>query len=147
MLSHVSKRLCIKDRITGITFLVDTGADVSILPASSRQKKLEPSGPVLYAANHSSIKTYGIKSITVSLNLRRQFSWNFICADIEKAIIGADFLQYFNLLVDMVLGISSSLIKLQVLKHAVIQHLLILSPLVLLILNILFIISLKIFLT
>lgn len=43
-LCHVSKRL-IKHRITGITFLVDTGADVSILPASARQKMLEPSGP------------------------------------------------------------------------------------------------------
>lgn len=69
-LSHVSKRLCIKDGIPGITFLIDTGADVFIVSASASQKEMEPSGPCLYAANHSSIKTYGIEEITVSLNLR-----------------------------------------------------------------------------
>ncbi|GFW12970.1 transposon Ty3-G Gag-Pol polyprotein [Trichonephila clavipes] len=64
-------RLFVKDRETGCQFLVDSGADVSILPWT---------------------KTKG---------LRRPFQWPFIIAKVERGIIGADFLQKFQLLIDL----------------------------------------------
>nr|VZI15550.1 unnamed protein product [Spirometra erinaceieuropaei] len=53
------------------------------------------------AANNSSIPTFGQRSITLDLGLRRIFRWVFIIADVSVALIGADFLAQFNLLVDL----------------------------------------------
>lgn len=56
---------------------------------------------VLQAANSSAIRTYGRRKLTLDLNLRRDFTWPFIVADVHHAIIGADFLEHFGLLVDV----------------------------------------------
>lgn len=55
----------------------------------------------LYAANSTVIDTFGQRTITVNVNLRRTFTWTFILANTAGAIIGADFLYKFNLLVDI----------------------------------------------
>lgn len=60
-----------------------------------------PSAKLLFAANGSQIKTYGERLLKISLNLRRDFHWHFVVADVDQAIIGADFLQQYNLLVDL----------------------------------------------
>ena len=56
---------------------------------------------LLKAVNHTPIKTYGTRLVTLNLSLRRTFGWPFIIADVHKPIIGADFLRHFNLLVDV----------------------------------------------
>ncbi|XP_060665432.1 uncharacterized protein LOC132797695 [Drosophila nasuta] len=56
---------------------------------------------LLFAANGTKIQTYGEKRIALSLGLRRNFVWTFVIADVNCAIIGSDFLQHFDLLVDM----------------------------------------------
>ena len=88
---HKSSRLFIFDRRSHIKFLIDTGSDISVLPAN-RYKHLKPSGPQLYAANGSIIRTYGQKLVKLDLELRREFNWSFTVADVTTAIIGADFL-------------------------------------------------------
>ena len=93
-------RLIITDRETRIPFLIDTGADISVVP-NTRRRHCTPTAYKLYAANGSTINTYGNKAIIVSLGLRRQFPWKFLMADVSKAIIGADFLKHYNLLVDL----------------------------------------------
>ncbi|XP_057330856.1 uncharacterized protein LOC130671153 [Microplitis mediator] len=60
-----------------------------------------PIGYQLYAANGTIIETYGLSLQTVNLGLRRDFTWNFIVADVTKPILGADFLSHFDLLVDL----------------------------------------------
>ncbi|XP_029667054.1 uncharacterized protein LOC115237853 [Formica exsecta] len=55
----------------------------------------------LYAVNDSEISTYGRRSVTIDLGLRRRFTWDFIVANVSQPILGADFLQHFNLLVDL----------------------------------------------
>ena len=55
----------------------------------------------LEAANKSTIYTYGQKSVTLDLGLRRSFRWIFVIADVRSAIIGADFLDHFALIVDV----------------------------------------------
>lgn len=52
------------------------------------------------AANDTPIKTYGSRLVKISLNLRRDFTYPFIIADVKHAIMGADFLDYFGLILD-----------------------------------------------
>ena len=51
--------------------------------------------------NDTPITTYGKRSLTLNLGLRRNFQWIFLVADVKKPIIGSDFLRHFALLVDM----------------------------------------------
>ena len=83
-----------------INFLVDTGADISALPKSMVSHAKIPTAFLLFAANGTNIPTYGTKLLTLDLNLRRQFTWNFVIADVKEPIIGVDFLTHFHLLVD-----------------------------------------------
>ncbi len=97
---HTSRLFYIKDRLSGFKFLVDTGAAVSVIPPSSSERSHE-SGISLEAVNHTSIPTYGSRSLTLDLGLRRTFRWAFVLADVSRPILGADFLHHFNLLVDV----------------------------------------------
>lgn len=95
---HIQSRLIITDINSGIQFLVDTGSDVSVLPGHS---KLKSSLPKLFAANNTSIDTFGEKTLNLNLGLRRNFVWNFVVANVDFAIIGADLLQRYGLIVDL----------------------------------------------
>ena len=99
---QISSRLfCITDRNCGYHFLVDTGAEISVLPPSHAERKRSNEHLTLQAVNGSLIATYGNRSLTQELGLRRTFRWVFVIADIERPILGADFLRHFHLLVDM----------------------------------------------
>ncbi|KAK3894997.1 hypothetical protein Pcinc_001290 [Petrolisthes cinctipes] len=86
----------IKDPPPRTSFLIDTGAQFSILPAKSIDRK-HVSAITLKAANVTTFKTYGSTRLAVSLGLRRKFNWSCILADVENAIIGCDFLSHFDL--------------------------------------------------
>lgn len=55
----------------------------------------------LTAANGTPIATYGPIVHNLNLGLRRMFQWKFIIADVDRPIIGVDFLSFFGLLVDV----------------------------------------------
>lgn len=93
-------RLFVVDRNTNMKFLVDSGADVSIVPASGKGG-YPKNDFVLYAANGSIIPTYGVRTLNVDLGMRRQFQWPFVVAKVSKGILGADFLAHFQLLIDL----------------------------------------------
>lgn len=95
-----SHRLFITDKKTGLTFLVDTGANVSVLP-KTKGTKTKPLPLQLYAANNTLIPTYGERTLELDFNLRRPYKWKFIVAAVSKPILGADFLNHHNLLVDL----------------------------------------------
>lgn len=83
-------------------FLIDTGADVSLIPVSIQQKQsIKPVQSNLFAANKTPINIYGMKRISLNLNLRREFTWTFIIADVNVPIIGADLLYNYDLMVDV----------------------------------------------
>jgi len=90
------------DKTTGVRYLIDTGSDVSVCPPQrhSRRRKKEEAYQ-LYAANGSTIATYGTIMMQPNLGLRREFPWRFIVADVLQPIIGADFLAHYHLLPDM----------------------------------------------
>ncbi|GBN25521.1 hypothetical protein AVEN_199934-1 [Araneus ventricosus] len=47
--------------------------------------------------NSSNINVYRQKTLSLNFNLRRDFIWNFLIADVSTPILGADFLHYFEL--------------------------------------------------
>ncbi|XP_052565894.1 uncharacterized protein LOC128093378 [Culex pipiens pallens] len=91
----------IYDRSSKTKYLIDTGSDVSIVPAQMSDKRNPTSDIQLHAANGSNIKVYGSRFVNTDLGLRRKFCWNFLIANVGMAIIGADFLANFGLLVDL----------------------------------------------
>lgn len=93
-------RLFIRDRLTNISFLIDTGSDCSIIPANKNERKLPPVQSFT-AANGTKINVFGKKLITLNLGLRRTFTFPFYICDIKNSIIGADFLYFFNLKPDI----------------------------------------------
>lgn len=95
-----SNRLCVYDRETGEKFLVDTGADISVIAARNR-RSTEASPYKLFAANNTPIRTYGEKTLKLNLGLRRDFQCTFIVADVKTSILRADFLRRHKLLVDL----------------------------------------------
>lgn len=93
----------VKDKSSQIAYLVDTGADISVFPANNLPQR-KPDDFLLYAANNSTIKTYGFITLDLDFGLRRKFQWKFIVANVSKPIIGADFLSHFKLLPDLTNG-------------------------------------------
>ena len=61
-------------------------------------------GPVLEAANGSTIATYGDVSLSLDLGLRRTFPWIFTVSDAQQPILGAEFLREYRLIVDLLSG-------------------------------------------
>lgn len=99
-LPTTSRRLFIRDRTSGASFLVDTGSDASLVKASIADKRL-PVSQTFHAANGTHIKVFGQKLITLNFGLRRKFVFPFYICDVSCNIIGADFLHYFNLKPDL----------------------------------------------
>ena len=82
-----------------MNYLVDTGACESLIPGkliNHRGKKGKP----LRAANGSQIDTYGRREYTVTTPTAT-YTWKFLVADVYLPLIGADFLDFFDLLVDV----------------------------------------------
>lgn len=93
-------RLTIKDRNGSGTYLIDTGASVSVVPALRHNKAKKTHATTLYAANGTPIRAYGYSVRTVNFGIR-SFKWNFYIAEVQHPIIGADFLAKYDLLVDI----------------------------------------------
>ncbi|XP_044740076.1 uncharacterized protein LOC123301404 [Chrysoperla carnea] len=66
------RRLFIFDRSNAYNFLIDTGADINVLPAKNKVYNA-PAEFKLYAANGTTINTYGERTLQIDLGLRRTF--------------------------------------------------------------------------
>ena len=69
----------LQDPESGVRYLVDTGAEVSVLPPDSTDLASPPIG-TLRAANDNPIRVFGRRSRTLNIGLRRQFRWIFLVA-------------------------------------------------------------------
>ena len=56
--NKISRLLCVRDHTTGLRFLVDSGVQISIIPAIVADKKKGPDKFILQAVNKYLIKTY-----------------------------------------------------------------------------------------
>ena len=93
---HPGKLALISDSSSGASFLVDTGSSY-IIPHSSH---LPPTGPLLRSANGQWISYWGEQQLAV-VCCGHRYTWAFLLADVQLNIIGVDFLQHFQLLVDV----------------------------------------------
>ena len=93
--------LNIYDKTSDREFLIDSGAQISLLPATKSDINAGPHKLTLRAVNGTLIRTFGQKCVEMTFNLRRNFKWVFTIAEVDKPILGADFFQHFGLLIDM----------------------------------------------
>ena len=92
--------LTLHDASTNRAFLVDTGAEVSVVPASEQERQGAPMQKQLVAANGTRIQCYGEKKLRLQVG-SRNYEWRFLVADVRRPLIGADFLTHTSLLVDL----------------------------------------------
>ena len=97
---RLGRLLFVTDRASGRHFLVDTGAEVSVLPPKMEERSAT-SALSLRAANGSTIRCFGHRTLDLDLGLGRRLQWDFIVADVDTSILGIDFLQKFSLAVDI----------------------------------------------
>ena len=98
---QTGRLLYITERESRLHFIVDTGSEVSIIPPSKAEQKNRQGTFGLLAVNNSLIVTYRTRSFMLNLGLRRTCRWVFMVANVHNPILGADFLKYYGLVVDM----------------------------------------------
>ena len=86
----------LQDALSNRDYLVDTGASRSVFPHHS---SAAPTGPRLLMADGRPTKAWGSRLIPLQFGSRR-FQFQFLLADVDQPILGADFLAEFDLLVD-----------------------------------------------
>ena len=97
---HKNGLLFLCDSTSERQFLVDTGAEVSVLPATGLDTHTKQAGPPLLAANGSSIRTYGTRRLSLHFAFDT-YHWNFIIANVTRPLLGTDFVHSNSLLVDL----------------------------------------------
>ena len=79
---------------------MDTGSDLCVFPRRLLLGHRERTDYTLYAANTTTIPTYGWASRSRNSGLCWDFTWRFVIADLDLPIIGVDLLSHYGLLVD-----------------------------------------------
>ena len=102
------------DPETKIEYLIDSGAARSLIPRRYVNGSHKRATFTMQAANGSPIPTYGKKELPLNYGPKR-YIWKFVVADVFMPIIGADFLYYYSLAVDVrhrcLIPTSSSVMK------------------------------------
>ena len=99
-INSVSGSLSIVDDVSKRSFLIDSGADVSVFPATDIQQSFPTKIPSLRAANGTSIACFGSRTVPLSFGpLITKHS--FKIASVKQPILGSDFFQKHDLLIDV----------------------------------------------
>lgn len=102
--SSCAALLTIRDSVSGIVFMIDTSAQVSVIiatcaeHASAAHSDYSPNH--LQAPNGSCIKLYAYKFMNLCFSGRR-FRAHILCADVQHHLLGDDVLHEHQLLVDL----------------------------------------------
>ena len=85
-----------------MSFIIDTGASVSLIPFKYVNGiTLDPTPVSISSCTGQRIMVYGQAKVQIRIpSLRRAFEWVFIIADVVHPLIGFDFLENYGLLVD-----------------------------------------------
>ena len=79
------------DSLSGLRFLADTGAAISVLPHSASPSSA--SGPALAGADGKGIASWGVVKKSLCFGGRTFTDVPFVLAAVARPILGADFLQ------------------------------------------------------
>ena len=79
--------------------MVDTGAQVSVFPATIQQRHSNQPTEILVAANGSHIPTYGHQDFALQFG-GLLFQWTSLMAQVSQPLLGADFLRAHKLMPD-----------------------------------------------
>ena len=90
-LQPCSHLLHIKDQKSYIDFLVDTGAEISLVKPLHSELRYKTNDYQLVAANGAKIPTYGTRVLFVSFDGVNVLCWIVVVADTAHNILGADF--------------------------------------------------------
>ena len=91
-----------KGSLSDMEFPIKSGSTVSIIPLSYVDNEEPATSRNLFALYLTEVKTYGKPNLTIDIGLsQREMEWYFIVADTATAIIGADFLSYYKLAIDI----------------------------------------------
>lgn len=93
--------LSVEDRKSGVSYLVDTGAEVSVYPASLQDRQTQNPSIQLSAANGTSIRTWGTRNMSLMLSPKKRYTHQFHIADVTRPILGADFFISNGLAIDL----------------------------------------------
>lgn len=96
----LNSRLTVRDKRSHREFLIDTGAQISVVPATWHDKRRTSPGALLYAANGTTINTYGSRNVSLQIG-DSTYPTRLVIADVNRPILGADFLRQNDLLVDI----------------------------------------------
>ena len=77
-----SRLLTIAVPVSKLSYLIDTGAEISVLPPCPGDGRNASGGIQLLAANGSSIRTFGERSVQLDLGLAKSFTWKFTIAEV-----------------------------------------------------------------
>lgn len=78
-------------------FLIYSGADISVIPPVTAPHQIWSSqSSTAFRFPHTEQK-----NLRLNIGLARSFSWHFEMVDVSRCIIGADFLKYYGLVLDV----------------------------------------------
>ena len=92
--------MSIFEKRSGKYFLIDSGADESVFPASTLDRSL-PRSSDLIAANGTAIRTYGRRLLPVSFSDQHVSEHYFWIADVSRPLLGAPYFRDQGLLIDL----------------------------------------------
>ena len=91
----------VDDKQSNFSFLVDSGSDISALPAGWIKPTTKTHKTICGPTSNSNVSCIGYASLTLDLGFSVKFPWNFsVCSSLRQPIIGADFLSHYSLYVD-----------------------------------------------
>ena len=88
--------LHIEDKLSGMLYVIDTGACRSVLPAKPSDYPNRTFELGLKAANGSAIPSYGTRNVKLDFGLGRVYDWEFVIAKVETPLLGIDFIKAFR---------------------------------------------------
>ena len=90
------------DKTSVFTFIIDSGASRSVIPARNIDLLNKKPDPVpLIGTDGKNIKTFSNRKMRIDLGTTNKYQQDFTIAKVEWPILGADFLSKFDLRIDL----------------------------------------------
>ena len=87
-----AKLIFVCDSSTGTIYLIDTGCQISVAPLDRTRNKPVKLPYTLLAANETRLKVHGLQKTEFEID-GLPFSWTFVASEVERPILGIDFLK------------------------------------------------------